>query len=397
MSQKNLVVAFGGVSPEHEVSVLTAIQAISALEGSAYNCIPLYITKSGRWLTGEKLLDLSNYKELKTLENHSVSCAFVKDETGKTFLKEQEGGGFFSKPKSLPVYAVLCAFHGSEGENGSFQGVCEMMNIPYTGSGVLGSSLGMNKVKAKLVAAANGIQVTKAVNFYESDWEKEQQDIITVAEEYHYPLIVKPVSLGSSIGVAIANTREELIDSVETAFRYDEHLLIEEAVNPLMEINCSVMGTPDDCKPSVCEKPLGKTETLSFEDKYQSGEGAEKGMASADRVIPADISDELTKKIQRMATKTFAALGASGLARLDFLVNANTKEVYFNEINTIPGSFSFYLWEKSGLQFSELLNELIAIALKQHQAKNGRVRSYETNLLSEKAVKGIKGLKGTKN
>ena len=397
MSQKNLVVAFGGVSPEHEVSVLTAIQAISALEGSAYNCIPLYITKSGRWLTGEKLLDLSNYKELKTLENHSVSCAFVKDETGKTFLKEQEGGGFFSKPKSLPVYAVLCAFHGSEGENGSFQGVCEMMNIPYTGSGVLGSSLGMNKVKAKLVAAANGIQVTKAVNFYESDWEKEQQDIITVAEEYRYPLIVKPVSLGSSIGVAIANTREELIDSVETAFRYDEHLLIEEAVNPLMEINCSVMGTPDDCKPSVCEKPLGKTETLSFEDKYQSGEGAEKGMASADRVIPADISDELTKKIQRMATKTFAALGASGLARLDFLVNANTKEVYFNEINTIPGSFSFYLWEKSGLQFSELLNELIAIALKQHQAKNGRVRSYETNLLSEKAVKGIKGLKGTKN
>ncbi|WP_020404556.1 D-alanine--D-alanine ligase family protein [Gracilimonas tropica] len=397
MSQKNLVVAFGGVSPEHEVSVLTAIQAISALEGSSYNCIPLYVTKSGRWLTGEKLLDLSNYKELKTLENDSVSCAFVKDETGKTFLKEQEGGGFFSKPKSYPVYAVLCAFHGSEGENGSFQGVCEMMNIPYTGSGVLGSSLGMDKVKAKLVAAANGIPVTRAVNFYESDWEKEQDDLIAVAEEYDYPLIVKPVSLGSSIGVAIANDRNSLIDAVETAFRYDAHLLIEEAVNPLMEINCSVMGTPDDCKPSVCEKPLGKTETLSFEDKYQSGEGADKGMASADRIIPADIPDELTKKIQRMATKTFSALGASGLARLDFLVNANTNEVYFNEINTIPGSFSFYLWEKSGLQFSELLNELIAIALKQHQAKNGRVRSYETNLLSEKAVKGIKGLKGTKN
>lgn len=397
MSQKNLVVAFGGVSPEHEVSVLTAIQAISALEKSSYNCIPLYVTKSGRWLTGEKLLDLSNYKEISQLENEAVSCAFVKDETGRTLLKEQEQSGFFSKPKRLPVYAVLCAFHGSEGENGSFQGVCEMMNIPYTGSGVLGSSLGMDKVKAKLVAAANGIPVTKAVNFYESDWEQEQEDIITVAEDFDYPLIVKPVSLGSSIGVAIANDREELVNAVETAFRYDAHLLIEEAVNPLMEINCSVIGTPDDCRPSVCEKPLGQTETLSFEDKYQSGGESDKGMASADRIIPADISDEMAKKIQHLATKTFSALDASGLARLDFLVNANTEEVYFNEINTIPGSFSFYLWEKSELRFDQLLEELIEIGLKKHREKNGRVRSYETNLLSEKALKGIKGLKGSKN
>lgn len=397
MSQKNLIVAFGGVSPEHEVSVLTAIQAISALEESSYNCIPLYVTKSGRWLTGENLLDLSNYKDLPTLENEAVSCAFVKDETGKTHLKEQEGGGLFSKPKSYPVYAVLCAFHGSEGENGAFQGVCEMMNVPYSGSGVLGSSLGMDKVKAKLVAAANGIPVTKAVNFYESDWQQEQDEIIKVAEDFGYPLIVKPVSLGSSIGVAIANHRDELITAVETAFRYDAHLLIEEAVNPLMEINCSVMGTPDDCRPSVCEKPLGQSETLSFEDKYQGGGGGDKGMASADRVIPADISDELTKNIQNLAAKTFSALDASGLARLDFLVNANTEEVYFNEINTIPGSFSFYLWDKSDLSFDRLLNELIEIGLKQHRAKNGRVRSYETNLLSEKAIKGIKGLKGSKN
>lgn len=396
MSQKNLVVAFGGVSPEHEVSVLTAIQAISALANSSYQVIPLYVTKSGRWLTGDHLLDLSNYKDLPTLEKQTQDCAFVKDENGKTFLREQNVTGLFSKPKSFPVYAVLCAFHGSEGENGAFQGVCEMMNIPYTGSGVLGSSLGMDKVKAKLVAAASGIPVTKAVNFYESDWVKEQDDIITVAEEFGYPLIVKPVSLGSSIGVAIANDRDELADAVETAFRYDAHLLIEEAVNPLMEINCSVIGTPEDCKPSVCERPLGKTETLSFEDKYQSGEGAEKGMASADREIPANISEALTKKIQDLSVKTFSVLGASGLARLDFLVNSNTDEVYFNEINTIPGSFSFYLWDKTDIDFTQLMEELIRIALKRHREKNGRVRSYDTNLLSEKAMKGLKGLKGTK-
>lgn len=397
MANKNLIVAFGGVSPEHEVSVLTAMQAISALEDSSWNCIPLYITKSGRWLTGDALKDLSLFKDLSALEKQSVACAFVKNEIGKTLLKEQETKGLFSKAKSYSVNAVLCAFHGSEGENGAFQGVCEMMNIPYTGSGVLGSSLGMNKVKAKLVAAANGIPVTKAVNFFESDWESEQEDILSVAEDFGFPLIVKPVSLGSSIGVAIANNREELITEVETSFRYDDHLLIEEAINPLMEINCSVIGTPDDCRASVCEKPLGNSETLSFQDKYQSGEGADKGMASADRVIPADISAELTKKIQNLSEKTFSALDAAGLARLDFLVNANTEEVYFNEINTIPGSFSFYLWEKSDLSFDKLLEELIEIGIKNHKKKNGRVRSYDTNLLSEKASKGIKGLKGSKN
>ncbi|MEX0608856.1 MAG: D-alanine--D-alanine ligase family protein [Balneolaceae bacterium] len=397
MDKKNLIVAFGGVSPEHEVSVLTAMQSISALEESAWNCIPLYITKNGRWLTGEKLTDLSQFKDLPALEKQSVSCAFVKNENGKTVLREQQTTGLFSKPKSIPVYAVLCAFHGSEGENGAFQGVCETMNIPYTGSGVLGSSLGMDKVKAKLVAAAYGIPVTKAVNFFESDWEKEQSDILDVAEDFGYPLIVKPVSLGSSIGVAIANNREELITAVETSFRYDAHLLIEEAINPLMEINCSVIGTPENCRASVCEKPLGKTGTLSFQDKYQSGEGGDKGMASADRIIPADISAELTEKIRTLSVNTFSALNAAGLARLDFLVNANTEEVYFNEINTIPGSFSFYLWEKNGLSFDALLEELIEIAMQNHRTKNGRVRSYETNLLSEKAAKGIKGLKGIKN
>jgi D-alanine-D-alanine ligase len=397
MAQKNLIVAFGGVSPEHEVSVLTAIQAISALDKTAYHCVPLYITKSGRWLTGQKLLDLSSYQDLAKLEKESTSCAFVKDETGKTFLKEQDGSGLFSKPKRIPVYAVLCAFHGSDGENGGFQGICEMMNIPYSGSGVLGSSLGMNKVKAKLVAAAQGIPVTKSLNFYESDWETEQENILSAAEQLEYPLIVKPVSLGSSIGVAVATDRPALIDAVETAFRYDAHLLIEEAIHPLMEINCSVLGTPDHCQASVCERPVGQSETLSFEDKYQSGGDANKGMAAADRVIPADISHELTAKIQKLATQTFSALDAAGVARLDFLVHAQTDEVYFNEINTIPGSFSFYLWDKSGFEFDELLEKLIEIGLQKHREKNGRIRSYETNLLSEKAAKGIKGLKGSKN
>ena len=396
MSDKNLIVAFGGVSPEHEVSVLSAMQVMSSLEDSAYQIIPLYITKSGRWLTGEALKDLSEFKDLKNLEEAANSCAFVKDDIGRTLLKEQHKGGLFSKPLSFPVYAVVCAFHGSEGENGAFQGVCEMFNVPYTGSGVLGSSVGMDKVKAKQLCEANNIPVTASLDFYESDWEQHQKTILGEAELLGFPLVVKPATLGSSIGVKKVDDKEDLIEAVETAFRYDAHLLVEEAIHPLMEINCSVLGTAENCRASVCERPLGTTETLSFEDKYQSGGSAEKGMASADRVIPADISSELTETIRSMAVHTFKTFDAAGVARLDFLVNANTEEVYFNEINTIPGSFSFYLWDKSDLNFTQLMEELIDIGIKRHQAKNGRIRSYETNLLSEKAAKGIKGLKGTK-
>ncbi len=396
MSIKNLIIAFGGSSPEHEVSVLTAMQVFAAMDESDFELIPLYVTKSGKWLSGEPLKDLSNYKDLKSLESNSYPVSFTKDEMGTTHLTEQSKPSLFKKNSTVPVYAVVCAFHGSEGENGSFQGVCEQFNIPYTGSGVLASSVGMDKVKAKQLCEANQIPVTSSLDFYESDWEQHQKTILQEAEMLGFPLVVKPANLGSSIGVKKVDDKEDLIEAIEVAFRYDAHLLVEVAIHPLMEINCSVLGTAENCRASVCERPLGSTETLSFEDKYQSGSGADKGMASADRVIPADISAELTDRIRTMAVHTFKTFDASGVSRLDFLVNANTEEVYFNEINTIPGSFSFYLWEKSDLNFTQLVEELIAIALKRHQAKNGRIRSYETNLLSEKAATGIKGLKGIK-
>lgn len=397
MSQQTVVVAFGGMSPEHEVSVLTAMQAISSLKETDYRIQPLYITKSGRWLTGEKLLDLENYKDLKQLVQQAVPCTFSHDDLGKPVLLETEAGGFFSKPKQHAIYAVIPAFHGSEGENGSFQGTCDMYNIPFAGSGVLASSLGMDKVKAKELCRSQNIPIVDGLSFSEKEWQNRQDRLLEDIEPLGFPAIIKPVTLGSSIGVAMASDREELIEAVETAFRYDYNLLVEKAVSPLMEINCSVLGSPDELRTSVCERPLGKEETLSFEDKYQNdGEGS-KGMASADRIIPADIPEELSDKIQGLSRKIFKTFRASGVARLDFLVNGETHEVYFNEINTIPGSFSFYLWEESGMNMKELMLELIDIAIKQHSLKLGRIRSYETNLLSEKAVKGIKGLKGTKS
>lgn len=397
MSSKNIVVAFGGVSPEHEVSVLTAMQVIASLKDTEFEIIPLYVAKSGRWLTGAPLLELENYQDLDSLEQQAVHCTFSHNDLGKAVLLETEKRGLFGSANSYTIHALIPAFHGSEGENGAFQGSCEMYNIPYAGSGVFASSLGMDKVKAKELCRAHDIPVVDDFNFFENEWIDSQQSVLDYAEKLGYPLIVKPVSLGSSIGVARADDEQALVEAVETAFRYDENLMIEEAVTPLMEINCSILGTPEDMQASVCERPLGREETLSFEDKYQSDGGGEKGMASADRVIPADISDELTHEIQSLSKKVFKAFRASGLARLDFLVDRNTNKYFFNEINTIPGSFSFYLWEEDGMNMRELMLKLIEIAVDRHQKKMGRIRSYDTNLLDEKAVKGLKGLKGTKN
>lgn len=396
MENKNIVVAFGGRSPEHEVSVITAIQAIKALEETDYTLIPLYISKEGNWFTGEYLMELDNYESLTKLKSNSHPCFLGRDEYGVTVLKETQKRGLFSTPKTYPIDTVLISFHGSDGENGAFQGLCEFYGLPYTGCNVLSSALGMDKVRAKTFCKSNDIPVVPGVDFLEQDWVEEQEQILARCTKLSYPLIIKPVHLGSSIGVQQAADEESLTEAVETAFRYDAHLLVEKAVQPLKEINCSVMGYRSNIEASVCERPKGRAETLTFEDKYQNDDQSSKGMASTDRVIPADIPAEQSTKIQNLSKKIFKLFGAAGIARLDFLVQADTQTVYFNEINTIPGSFSFYLWEESGHSFSEILINMIEISEIAHQEKGRRVQSYDTNLLSQKAVDGLKGTKGNK-
>ena len=266
---------------------------MSTLLDSKYTILPLYISKSGQWLTGDILKDLKQYGDLDSLIQQASPCYFNRNQLGRVVL-EYAKKGLFSKPIQKPVYAIVVSFHGGAGENGSFQGICEQYNLPYTGSGVLASSLGMNKVKAKQLCEANNIPVTSSLNFYEEDWDRHNDTILKEVEQLGYPVIVKPSSLGSSIGVKKVESQSALIRAVETAFRYDAQILIEEAVTPLIEINCAVLGTPESSISSVCERPLGSNEALSFADKYQRGGAAEKGMASADRVIPADISEELS-------------------------------------------------------------------------------------------------------
>lgn len=392
----NILVAFGGVSPEHEVSVITAMQVISALKESGHHTIPLYITKLGKWLTGISLTDISTYKDIDTLQKKSKPCYLHTNEAGLPSLFIQQNS-FLKKDTPLSIDVVLPAFHGSEGENGAFQGLCEIYNLPYTGSLHTASAIGMDKDIAKRLCKEAGIAVTDSITFLESEWIKSKHEIIKKAEKIEYPLFVKPSSLGSSIGVAKADSRDELITHIETAFRYDIKIVVEKGISPLSEINCSVLGDFTTLETSVCEMPKGRSDLLSFDDKYLSdNNNASKGMASADRIIPAPISDEKRIEIETLAQNVFRTLGCSGLARLDFLMHSDTGKIYFNEINTIPGSFSFYLWDKSGYSFPELLDKLISIALEIQRNKSGRVRSYETNLLNQKSSQGIKGLKGIK-
>lgn len=392
---KNLVIAFGGVSPEHEVSVLTAIQAAAAWGDDNWKIIPLYISKSGLWLTGDHLLELESYENISEAESGATPCHLMAAADGSPVLVFKTGG-FLGRKTALRIDMVLCAFHGSDGENGAFQGLCETANIPYTGSGVTASAMGMDKRIAKQFCRLAGIPIVPDVLFSEQQWVREQGKLITQAEKMGYPLFVKPVSLGSSIGVYRAINREELIMGVESAFRYSTDLLVEKGIEPLTEINCSVLGDGEDLQTSVCEQPIAGGEALTFEDKYLQGDGEAKGMASASRLIPAPITEEQTKKIQQYSRQIFQAMGCSGVARLDFLMHSESGEIWFNEINTIPGSFSFYLWDATGVSFDQLLEKMVSIALRRHREKNSRIRYHDVNLLSQKAVKGIKGLKGSK-
>lgn len=393
MSSKNIVIAFGGRSPEHEVSVLTAMQAIAALKDTDYNIVPLYISKSGRWFTGNELMKLEHYQNLGELKEHSLPCSFSHDDMGNPVLLETQKKGFFSSFESHVIHALIPAFHGSEGENGAFQGLCETYNIAYAGSGVFASTIAMDKIKTKVLCRTFDIPVVREVCFDENEWNERQRELLNEIAALSYPVMVKPATLGSSIGVAKAADEQAVIDAVETAFRYDDCILVEQAVEPLIEINCSLLGTADEARASVCERPIGKENLLSFADKYQNEESSDKGMASADRIIPADIPDDQRATIREMSLQIFSIFQASGVARLDFLIDGNTGKIFFNEINTIPGSFSFYLWEEEGMDMKDLMVKLIEIALKKHGKKAGRIRSYDTNLLSEKATRGIKGLK----
>ncbi len=409
-NRKRVGVFFGGMSPEHEVSVISAHQVMAAMDRDRYEPVAVYVGKDGRWFTGGKTMDLSAFSDVDALRSGAIEVVVGTAGHGRIELVPRKSKRWFSsKHSSVTLDVVFPAFHGGPGESGGIQGLCELFNVPCTGSGVLGSAVGMDKMVSKVVSAAAGIPVVDYVGLVESDWtDREEEWLDTVEAEIGLPVMVKPARLGSSIGITLARSREELDAAIEEAFRYDSKLVLEKAIQQLTEVNCSVLGSRASVRLSVLEQPVRSTgdDLLSFADKYQRGGGRGKsaagskssagseGMASLDRIIPAPVDSEMEATIRSLAERVFAAHDCSGLVRIDFLVDDATGEVYFNEINTIPGSFSFYLWDPAGVPFDELLSSLIEISISRHRDANARLRSYDVNLLSPDSIRGLTGAKG---
>ncbi len=389
----NIAVIFGGRSVEHEVSVLTAHQAMAALPAK-YTIVPVYIAKSGQWYTGDALRNLDNFRDLQALEAQlePVELSLNTPSPVLTVKSAPKKRGLFGgkdEPRTISIDVAMPLIHGSHGEDGTLQGALELADIAYTGCDVSASGVAINKVLTKMLLRGVGVPVLDDLVVERIQWRKDSAGIIAAAEErFGYPLFVKPARLGSSIGVAKVNNAQELTFALDVAATYDTLLLIEPYQQGIMEINCAVLGRGSAAKASVCEQPVSQG-MLSYEDKYMRG-GKQQGMEGAQRIIPAPLSPELTAEIQQIALKAFAAIGAAGVVRIDFMVNPEQQRIVLNEINTLPGSLAFYLWEASDVPFPQLLETLIEQAQARHAEKRASTFGMTSNLLSNNPLQGSK-------
>ena len=385
MAKLRVGVVFGGRSVEHDVSIVTAHQAMAALS-ERHEVIPIYVDRDGRWWSGAGLNDIEVFRKKRWADvGESVVLPAVAGVGGLLVAKKL-------RARTIELDVVLPAIHGTFGEDGTLQGALELADLPYAGSGVAASAVGMDKVAMKAAFKAAGLPVVPDV-FVEAERLDADADgcVADVERVLGYPCFVKPVRAGSSVGIGKATDRASLLEALEVARRYDRRILAERSMEGCIEINCSVVGGAGrEPRVSLCEQPVAWQEFLSFEDKYlRGGKGdsdpaakSSEGMASLDRRIPAPVSDEITKQVQENALAAFRCIDAGGVARVDAFVKENTGETWVMEINTTPGSFAFYLWEASGSTFADLMDELISIALQTHRARQDLMFTFDSTILA---------------
>lgn len=392
--KSNIAVFFGGRSVEHEISVLSALQAINAFNSDKYNIIPIYISKDGKWFTGDALLEIENFKDMKALEGKCEEV-FMKPVYGDFNLYKVKSG-FFGKgnPVVCEIHAAIPVLHGTNCEDGIFEGVLETIGIPYAGCNTLSSAVGMDKIIMKMILRSEGIPVVDFVWTTDKEWGRNRDEVVAkVEDKLGYPVIVKPANLGSSVGIGRADNREELITRIDEAEKFSKRIIVEKCVSKLKEINCSVLGDHEECVASILEEPIKSGEILSYTDKYMGGTKTEgRGMQASDKRIPAELPDDVTTRIQQMAKDTFKVLDCHGVSRIDVMIDEADGQIYVNEINTIPGSLSFYLWEASGISFTQLMDRLVQLGLKRKRETESKTFSYSTNIFTMKG--GLKGAKG---
>lgn len=394
----NIAVFFGCMSVEHEVSIISAVQAMRSIDREKYDVTPIYVSKDGIMYTSSALFEIESFRDLPALFKKCEKVTLLRAENGVVvrFLDN----GLFKKNKDIPVDLAFPIVHGTNCEDGTMAGFFEFLSLPYISCDVLSAALGMDKAAFKDVLKNAKLPVLDYVTVRSREYRLNTEEIIAkVEKEIGFPLIVKPVNLGSSVGISKVKEKAELSAALDLAFSFADRILLEKAVENLREINCSVLGDADDCMSSVCEEPFMNDEILSYEDKYMGGSksksGGSKGMASLSRKIPADISEEKSNEIRELSCKIFKTLGCSGVVRIDYLMDSKTGEVFANEINTIPGSLAFYLWEATGIKYTEMLDKLVEIAFRRQRNRENLTFTIETNILSGVSF-GTKGAKGSK-
>ncbi len=461
-------VFFGGKSVEHEVSVISALQAIASIPADKYEVIPVYITKENEFYTGFECSCIEEYANIPELIKKSTRCTIMNNE-GRVQLMRYP----FKRTGNNVISDIDVAFpivHGTNVEDGTLQGYLKLTGVPYVGCDVTASAVGMDKYVMKTVLKDNGIPVLDCVRFISSDFSDPETVLDRCEEKIGYPVVVKPVNLGSSVGISLAGNREELYNSLEDAFRYATVVLVEKAITDLVEINCSVIGNTETAEASELEQPISFGKILDYTAKYQKGKVTEEeakafkegideivnnplnienifkndpsiivspdgryvkkgegivkydysteltkfdgarlsrinlsrpskaaaGMASLSRLIPPNMTEETRAYIRSLAVKAYTVLGCNGLSRIDFMIDKSENKVYLNEINTIPGSLSFYLWAPLGVKYSVVLDAMIELALRRSREEDAIEFSFQSDILRNFATKGAKGAKGSK-
>ena len=384
-----LGVIFGGESVEHEVSIISAIQAMKNLDEEKYEIIPIYIGKDREWYTGKLLKNIEIYSDIELLKKYAKNVVLTNRKNNFVLIKK-------TGIKRIVDYVdlILPIVHGTNVEDGTLQGFLELIGIPYVGSNVYSAAIGQDKVFQKQILESSFIPVTNYIWFFDNDYKENEEEILNNIEKLGYPVMVKPARLGSSVGISKAKNKDEVKESIIDAMKYDEKILIEKVVDNLIEVNCSVLGNYEYQEASELEEVMGVDEFLSYRDKYLGSNKTKgtKGMASTNRILPARLDDKIANEIKETSKKVFKVLNSSGVIRIDYLIDKKTNKYYVNETNTIPGSLSFYLWEATKKPYKELLDDMINLAIRTYKRKKRKVFSFETNILSN--FNGLKGSKG---
>ena len=388
---------FGGNSTEHEVSIVSALQAAEFFDKTKYDIVPIYITKDNRFFVSEFTGKIEEYKNIKSLLEKSNQVLLVKN--GKKVDLIKYPFKFLGNKIYDYIDIAFPIVHGTNVEDGTLQGMLNMLGIPYVGCDVYSSAVGMDKYAMKCILKENNIPVLDCLVVNKFKYLENSNDVKNeIKSKFNYPVIVKPFNLGSSVGIRIAKDDYSLEDALDYAFGFSYKLIVEPAITSIKEVNCSVLGDIESAVASECEQPIGSGEILSYQDKYESSSGKKTGssnakgtMESLSRKLPADIDENTRETIRNMAVDTFKTLGCNGVARIDFIIDEEENKIYVNEINTIPGSLSFYLWKAVGMDYPDLLEKLIQLAIKRTREQEDIIFSFDSNILS------LVNLSGSKN